>query len=68
MRAELVDGAARFEVQPRPREDGTTGPPASLNIALRPCWRKPTQRLTLALLYELDGVAYYAAVKSEAQS
>lgn len=61
MTAEILDPPTRFEVQPAPREDGTTGPPLQLSISIRPCWQKPAVRLELAYAYESDGVAYYYA-------
>jgi len=60
MRAELLDSTARFDVQPALREDGSTGPPARLEVSLRPCWKKPVVKLYLEFIYELGGVAYYA--------
>lgn len=59
MTAEILENSTRFEVQPAPRQDGTTGPPLSISISLRPCWRKPALRLELRFLYEEQNVAYY---------
>ena len=63
MRAEILDPPTRFEVAPAPRQDGTTGPPERITVSVRPCWRKPPMRLELVLLYECQGVAYYAAAR-----
>jgi hypothetical protein len=60
MRAEVLDLAARFDVQPAVREDGTTGPPRRITLTTRPCWRKPAVTLQLTYLYEVQNVAYYA--------
>ena len=66
MQAEIVDLAARFEVQPALREDGTTGPPYRVSISMRPCWRKPPVRVELTLLDEVGKVAYYGVGESQA--
>ena len=63
MRAEILEPLTRFDITPVAREDGTTGPPRNLSLSVRTCWRKPAVQLNLELLYELDGVAYYATTE-----
>jgi hypothetical protein len=65
MRAEILESSTPFEVQPAPRQDGTTGAPLSITITLRPCWRKPAVRLELTFAYEEQGVAYYGIDRSD---
>ncbi|HZF23993.1 MAG TPA: hypothetical protein VE030_11080 [Burkholderiales bacterium] len=60
MRAEILDRAVAFEVQPEARPDGSWEPPAEVTLTLRPCWRKPPVRLRVAYLYTYEQVAYYA--------
>ena len=62
MRAEILGLAARFEIQPELRPDGSLKPPASVIITMRPCWKKPPVQLYLAYVYTNDEtkVAYYA--------
>jgi hypothetical protein len=63
MMAEILDLRTPFEVQPALRQDGTTGPPLSITITMRPCWRKPAVRLELAFQYESRGVAFYVVAR-----
>jgi len=58
MQAEVLGIGARFEVQQN--ESGAA--PERMVIVTRPCWQKPPVRLDLELIYEFDGVAYYAAI------
>jgi hypothetical protein len=59
MRAEILDRAVAFEVQPEALPDGTAAPPARVTLTLRLCWRKPPIRLLLSYVYTEDKVAYY---------
>jgi hypothetical protein len=59
MRAQIAGLHNAFEVEPVRREDGTVGPPLSVTLTLRNCWRVPARRMDLVFLYEFDGVAVY---------
>jgi hypothetical protein len=60
MRAEILDRAVAFEVQPEVLPDGSSAPPAHVILTLRPCWRKPPVRLLLSYVGTTnDKVAYY---------
>jgi hypothetical protein len=63
MRAEILESSTPFQVQPALRQDGTTGPPLTLSISMRPCWRKPAVRLELEFQYESGGVAFYVVAR-----
>lgn len=58
MRAEVLELATRFEVQPN-----TLGPPDRITLTIRTCWKKPALRLVLVYCYEVDDVAYYQIVE-----
>jgi len=64
VRAEVLGLSARFDVQPALRSDGTTGPPLHVSLTLRPCWRKPPEKLDLEFVAEEQNVAYYAVEAS----
>jgi hypothetical protein len=63
VKAEILDLAARLDVEPALREDGTTGPPQRITITVRTCWRKPPVQLVAVLLHEDEHVAYYHVVE-----
>lgn len=63
MRAEILGLPGGYEIQPAEREDNTFGPPYTMELTLRTCWKKPPRHLHLVYLYESEGVAYYG-VKS----
>lgn len=59
MQAEVIDRQIRFTVAPAEREDGSFGPPLKVVLSLRPCWKRPPQRIELHYVYEDGDVAYY---------
>lgn len=63
MRAEILGLHNRFEVQPVEREDGTIGPPYTVEMTLRTCWSKPARKLDLVYLYESDEVVVYGVME-----
>ena len=63
MRAEIVGLPCRFQVQSVEREDGTVGPPYTLEMTVRTCWQKPPRRLELVYLYECEDVVIYGVME-----